>query len=142
MKKFEFTINGNQYGVEIKTVENNIAQIEVNGTNYEVEIHREMAQQSKTPTLVRPMAPTRREESKIKKSISTSSGFIKAPLPGNIIQLFVGIGDSVKKGQKLLTYEAMKMENDVLAEKDGEVKSIKVAPGDGVIEGQDLIEIA
>ncbi|MEA3504913.1 MAG: biotin/lipoyl-containing protein [Bacteroidota bacterium] len=142
MKKFEFTINGNKYDVELKDIENDIAQIEVNGTTYEVEIHREAAKQSKTPTLVRPMAPTSRKESKIKKNISTSASSIKAPLPGNIIQIFVKEGDSVTKGQKLLTYEAMKMENEVLAENDGTVKAINVAPGDGVIEGQDLIEIA
>ena len=141
MKKFSFTINGNQYDVEITDVEDNIAQIEVNGTTYEVEIHREV-KKSKTPTLVRSEVPTKRQDSKIKKSIKTSSSAIKAPLPGSIIEVMVSEGDEVKKGQKVLTYEAMKMENVVYAEKDGVVKSIKVAKGDSVLEGQELMEIA
>lgn len=141
MKKFSFKINGNQYDTEIKTFEDNIAHIEVNGTTYEVEVDREV-KKSKTPTLVRPEVTSSRQDSKIKKNISTSPSAIKAPLPGNIIQVFVAVGDEVKKSQKLLVYEAMKMENDLLATKDGVVKSLKVAVGDSVLEGDDLIEIA
>ncbi|MGM0567293.1 MAG: biotin/lipoyl-containing protein [Bacteroidota bacterium] len=140
MKKFSFTINGNQYDVEIKDIEDNVAQLEVNGTNYEVEINQEV-KQSKTPTLVRSEIPSHRKESKIKKSISAQPSTIKAPLPGSIIAVFVKEGDEVKKGQKVVTYEAMKMENEVQATKEGTVKAVKVAPGDSVSEGQDLIEI-
>lgn len=140
MKKFSFTINGNQYDVEIKDYEDNVAEIDVNGTSYDVEVHREV-KKSKTPTLVRPEVPSSRKDSKIKKKISATSSAIKSPLPGNIVTIFVKEGDTVTKGQKLLTYEAMKMENEVQATKDGTVKSIKVAPGDSIIEGQDLIEI-
>lgn len=141
MKKFSFTINGNQYDVEIKEVEDSIAQLEVNGTTYEVEIHQDV-KKSKTPTLVRSEVPTKRQDSKIKKNITTTANVVKAPLPGNVIDILVSEGDEVKKGQKVLTYEAMKMENEVHAEKDGVVKSIKVAKGDSVLEGQELMEIA
>jgi biotin carboxyl carrier protein len=141
MKKFSFTINGNQYDVEVKNIEDNIATLEVNGTTYDVEINQEV-KQSKTPTLVRSEVTPHRRESKIKKSISSQPSSIKAPLPGNILQVFVSEGDTVQKGQKLLTYEAMKMENEVQSTKDGTVKAVKVAPGDAVLEGQDLIEIA
>ncbi len=140
MKKFSFTINGNQYDVEVKNIEDNVAHLEVNGTNYEVEINQQM-KQSKTPTLVRSEVTPHRKESKIKKSISTQPSTIKAPLPGSIIAVFVKEGDEVKKGQKVVTYEAMKMENEVQATKEGTVKSVKVAPGDSISEGQDLIEI-
>lgn len=140
MKKFSFTINGNQYDVEIKGVEDSIAEIEVNGTTYDVEVHREV-KKSKTPTLVRSEVPTKRQDSKIKKNLSTSSKSIKAPLPGNIIDIMVSEGDEVKKGQKLLIYEAMKMENEVRSDRDGVVKSIKVAKGDSILEEQELIEI-
>lgn len=140
MKKFSFTINGNQYDVEIKDYEDDVASIDVNGTSYDVEVHREV-KKSKTPTLVRPEVPASRKDSKIKKKISATSSAIKAPLPGNVINIFVKEGDTVNKGQKLLTYEAMKMENEVQSTKDGSVKAIKVAPGDSIIEGQDLIEI-
>lgn len=140
MKNFSFTINGNKYDVEVKDIESNIAQIEVNGTIYEVEVHREV-KKTKTPTLVRPEIQTKRIESKIKKNISVSSTVLKAPLPGVIMKIFVNQNDMVKKGQKLLMYEAMKMENELLATKDGVVQAIKVTEGENILEGQDLIEI-
>ncbi|MCB2221538.1 MAG: biotin/lipoyl-binding protein [Bacteroidetes bacterium] len=140
MKKFKFTIRGNEYEVEVHKFEDNIAKVEVNGTCYEVEVSQQMVQ-SKTPVLVRQEVPApRRSESKIKKSIGAFQ--IKAPLPGNIMQLFVNTGDEVKKGDKLLIYEAMKMENTILAEKDGTVSAIKVQPGDSVLEGDVLIELS
>ena len=43
MKKFKFTIRGNNYDVEVGKIEENIAEIDVNGTSYEVEIHKEIA---------------------------------------------------------------------------------------------------
>lgn len=141
MKKFEFTISGNKYEVEIKDFEDKFAKIEVNGTSYKVELHQEV-KTTKTPTLVRAEVPVKRSDSKIKKSVSSGTAAIKAPLPGNIMQVMVNEGDEVSKGQKLLIYEAMKMENDVLAEKDGVVKSIKVRPGDSVLQGDVLLEIA
>ncbi len=140
MKSFNFKINGNQYGVELHSFEGNIAKIEVNGTIYEVEVEREVKTQ-KTPTLVRPAVQTHRKDSKIKKNISASNSAIKAPLPGNILQIFVKEGQEVSKGEKLLTYEAMKMENDVLAEKDGTIKAVKVSSGDAVLQGDVLIEM-
>ena len=140
MKKFKFTISGNNYDVEVLNFEDNIAKVEVNGTKYSVEVHKEF-QRSKTPVLVRQEVPSpRRSEVKIKKSIGSS--FIKAPLPGNILQIFVKPGDEVKRGDKLLIYEAMKMENNLLAEKDGHVGEVRVQKGDSVLEGDILIEMS
>ena len=82
------------------------------------------------------------KESKIKKTISSSFTLIKAPLPGNVLQLFVKVDDEVKKGDKLLMYEAMKMENMILSEKDGVIKTIKVNINDSFLQGDTLIEIA
>lgn len=141
MKKYKFTIRGNEYEVEIKGVEENIAHLEVNGTHYDVELHREV-KTSKTPTLVRSaVPPPRRSDTKIKKNISSGSLQVKAPLPGSILQLFVKPGDQVKRGDKLLVYEAMKMENEVLAEKDGKITVVKIQVGDTVLQGDLLIEM-
>jgi biotin carboxyl carrier protein len=137
MKKFKFTIQGNNYEVEIKSFEDSLAKVEVNGTCYKVEVHKEV-RSTKTPVLVRQAVPSpTRSETKIKKSIGASG--IKAPLPGNIMQVFVKAGDEVKRGEKLLIYEAMKMENSILAEKDGKISQVKVQPGDSVLEGDVLI---
>lgn len=137
MKKFKFTISGNMYSVYIKEIENNIARMEVNGTPYNVEIHREV-QPTKTPTLVRKKVVNRQAENGAgKSSLST----IQAPLPGTILQIKVAVGAEVSKGDNLLIMEAMKMENNVLAEKAGKIKKIAVAEGDTVLQGDLLFEI-
>jgi biotin carboxyl carrier protein len=71
----------------------------------------------------------------------TSNVAIKAPLPGTVIQVLVKPGDKVTMGQKLLTMEAMKMENNVLSEKDGMVRIVNVKPGDSVAQNDVLVEI-
>ncbi len=139
MKSFKFTISGNTYEVEIKDFEKNTAIIEVNGTLYTVELHREV-KKTKTPTLVRAEVPPSKRE-KIEKKEKGSSDPVTAPLPGNIIEILVKPGDLVKKGQILLVMEAMKMENKIQCEKDGVVESVKVIPGSNVLQGDMLIEL-
>ncbi len=139
MKQFKFTISGNTYDVEIKQFEDNLARIEVNGTTYEVEVHTEK-KKTKTPTIVRSELPIK-EDRKIEKKESGSSAPVLAPLPGSIIEIYVKPGDKVKKGDKLLMMEAMKMENNILAEKDGVIESVRVSAGTNVLQGDLLIEM-
>ncbi|MBI9065728.1 MAG: biotin/lipoyl-binding protein [Salinivirgaceae bacterium] len=139
MKKFDFTIKGHKYEVLIKNFEESIAEIEVNGTSYEIEIHKEV-KVTKTPTLVRQPVVSKPGEGTIKKK-DASAYKVKAPLPGSIFKLHVSVGDTVKKGDVLLVMEAMKMENNILSEKEGVVKSIKVAVGDAVLQEDVLLEI-
>ena len=145
MKKFKFTINGNQYDVDVVNVEDNVAEIEVNGTKYQVEIDKKI-QISKTPRLVRSVVSPSTDivkSSKITSSPAESkgAGFVKSPLPGVILHVHIKEGDVVKIGDKLLTLEAMKMENSVNADKEGKIVSVKVKPGDSVLEGELLVEI-
>ena len=142
MKKFNFIINGNAYEVEVLGFEENIAKIEVNGTNYDVEVLKDL-KMTKTPTLVRAESPKpTSRESKIPRTVTqTTNVAIKAPLPGTIITVLVKAGDKVALGQKLLTMEAMKMENNVLSEKDGVVKVVHVKPGQAVAQSEVLVEI-
>lgn len=139
MKKFKFTIRGNEYDIEIKKFEDGCAKLEVNGTTYNVELQKQESR-SKTPVLVRSEVSRKKNEHQIKR---TNSGLFKvtAPLPGQIVQVLVNTGDEVKKGTPLLMYEAMKMENKLLAEKDGIVKTIKVGTGDSVLQDDLLIEL-
>ena len=142
MKKFNFVINGNAYAVEILGFEENIAKVEVNGTEFNVEVQKDL-KMTKTPTLVRaePPKPTPKE-SKIPRTPSqTTNMAIRAPLPGTIITVLVKAGEKVVLGQKLLTMEAMKMENNVLSEKDGVVKVVLVKPGQAVAQSDVLVEI-
>lgn len=145
MKKFKFTINGNEYGAEVLSVEDGIAEIEINGTSYTVEVDQAF-QPSKTPKLVRSQAvPSTDVHPSVAKTSSPSApkggGTIKSPLPGVILDLFVKEGDVVKIGQKLLMLEAMKMENNIEADKEGKIISINKQKGDSVMEGDVLIVI-
>lgn len=145
MKKFKFTIQGNPYEVDILNVEDNIAEVDVNGTVYKVELEKAI-QQTKTPKLVRStVSPSTDSNPSIAKTSSPAApkgtGHVKSPLPGVILNIHVKEGDSVKIGDKLITLEAMKMENNINADKEGKIKSIKVKQGDSVLEGDLLIEI-
>lgn len=144
MKKFSFIIRGNKYNVELQNIEDNIAEIEVNGSKYEVEIEREV-KTSKTPKLVRPKAyPSAgggSQKTTPQPVASGSGGGISAPLPGTILEIKVKVGDEVKPGDVLLVMEAMKMENNIKADKAGKITNIKVNTGDSVLEGALLVEL-
>jgi len=93
MKSFKFTIQGNKYDVNILNVEENTAEIEVNSTVYKVEVDKKITA-SKTPKLVRTVAvpSTETTPSQLKTSSPTApkgTGYIKSPLPGVILDVYV-----------------------------------------------------
>jgi len=145
MKKFKFSINNNNYDVNLLSYESNKVKLEVNGKAYEVMVDRS-GEVSKTPTLVR-QSPQLSTDSHKATALTSSptekkgAGVIKAPLPGTIIKVFVKAGDSVRSGENLLTWEAMKMENNLTSDREGTVKVVKVKPGDNILEGDILVEI-
>jgi biotin carboxyl carrier protein len=138
MKTYKFTISGNKYTVNIRSFEDNIAEIEVNGTPYTVELEHEV-KTTKTPKLIRPERPSPKVPTEIKQGPALSK--ITAPLPGTIFKILLKEGDSVQKGDVVLIMEAMKMENNVLAEKEGVIKKILTKEGDSVLQGDLLVEI-
>ena len=72
---------------------------------------------------------------------AAGAGAIVAPLPGTVTNVAVSAGASVKRGDLLLVMEAMKMENDIRSDRDGVVKSVYVAAGKTVMQGDPLVEI-
>lgn len=141
MKQYKYKINGNLYTVTVNDVEDNLARVEVNGTPYNVELDRPAPT---VKTVVRPAAAPKLDTGApvvARPAASASKSGVKSPLPGVILDIKVKEGDSVKKGQVILILEAMKMENNINADKDGVVASINVNKGDSVLEGTDLIII-
>lgn len=134
MKKFKFTISGKQYEVEVQSFENDKAQVVVNGTQYEVDVEREK-EEAKPVIAPRPKAAPAPAAASAPVAGDANGTKAVAPLPGTIMQIFVNVGDEVKRGDKILMYEAMKMENNFLAEVDGVIKDIKVKVGDNVLQG-------
>ncbi len=143
MKKYKFKIHGNDYQVEILNLEDNIAEIDVNGSTYTVELLKEI-KTAKTPKLVRQQIVPSTEANIAKTSKPSDKkgvGTIKAPLPGTILEIKVAVGDKVKMGDRLLIMEAMKMENNINADKEGKISAVKFKVGDSVLEGDVLVEI-
>ncbi len=141
MKIYKYKINGNDYKVAVGDIENNIAQIEVNGVPYKVEL-----EEKKSPTVksVRPVAAPRTESGQkiiSKPVVASTASTIKSPLPGVIVDIKVKVGDTLKSDDVVVILEAMKMENDIHAGKSGVVKAINVNKGDSVLEGTDLVVI-
>ena len=142
MKSFKYTINGNVYKVHINSVVDDIAELEVNGTPYQVKMEKPAKKQM--VTLKRPaQAPTTASGEPVisRPAASTTKGAVKSPLPGVILQVNCKVGDAVKRGQNLLVLEAMKMENNIDAERGGKVKSVLAKQGATVMEGDLLIVI-
>jgi biotin carboxyl carrier protein len=137
MKSFKYTINGSVYKVVINSIEDTIAEVEVNGTPYKVEMNKPTKKQ--VVTIKRPVQTTTAPIAR--PQVSAGAGALRSPLPGIILDILVKPGDTVKKGQKVVVLEAMKMENTINADRDGAIKEVKVNKGDSVLEGADLIII-
>jgi glutaconyl-CoA/methylmalonyl-CoA decarboxylase subunit gamma len=122
MKKYLITVNQNQYEVEVV----------------------ELRQSVSRPT--QPLASSGAAKLPVGGSshnelpIGASGKKITAPMPGNVIKLLVSPGDHVKVGQKLLVFEAMKMENELNAPSDGVISEVKVAEG-SVISFDELLMV-
>ncbi len=136
MKEFKFIIDGHKYEVSVNEVEPKQAEVVVNGTIFKVEIEK---------TEKEPAMPIFRRATAQKAAAAPSATgktqVVKSPLPGSIVNVLVGIGQSVKRGDTLLTMESMKMENQIKADQDGVVKNIFVEKGANVMQDDKLLEL-
>ena len=138
MKSFKFKIHDNNYRVNLISHQGNVIDLEVNGTKYAVHLENEV-KKSKTPTLVR--SASKRPVEPLKVSPSAKKMKVLAPIPGVVLEVDVKVGDTVKKGDRLLLLEAMKMENNIVAEKDGTISAVHVSKDQKVLENQLMIEL-
>lgn len=139
MKNFKFRIHENNYIVKIISQEDDIIELEVNGTFYSVKMKEGMAK-TKTPTMV--LAKSRKPIEPIKVNPVSAKTKILAPIPGIILSIDIKIGDTIKVGDRLLVLEAMKMENNITSEKSGVVSAVNVKVGQQVLQSELMIELA
>ena len=86
-------------------------------------------------------APKTRSAARGSNQSATASGTITAPMQGTVIKLLVSVGQQVSVGDAVLVLEAMKMENQIQADKSGTVKKISCKAGDTVGSGDVLLVI-
>ena len=141
MKEYKYTINGNKYKVAINEVCDTAAKVTVNGEEYTVEWENPVEEKpviKVQPVAAKPAAAPA-PAAKPVAAAPTGGHSIKTPLPGVIIDVKVNVGDTVAKGQTVIILEAMKMENNINADREGKVTAIQVAKGDTVADGAVLV---
>lgn len=164
MAKYQYTVKGVDYEVEIQDIEGNIANVTVNGIPFEVEMKQPVkagkqkfrianeatddkggaSSADSAKTSPNSTATTANAEPAASKKASASAGGkpVVAPLPGTINDIKVKVGDKVSAGDTVVILEAMKMQNNIEAETSGTIASINVNKGDAVMEGDTLVTIA
>lgn len=142
MKEYKYTINGNKYEVAINSINDNIANVVVNGEEYEVQMEKE-PEPVKKKVVVRPVAQPEAETASAPTSTNKVdlNNAVKSPLPGVITEIMVKVGDEVKAGDTVVVLEAMKMANNLDAEKSGKVTAVLVKEGESVMEDTPLVVI-
>ena len=145
MKEYKFKINGKDFHVAVNGISGTKADVTVNGVNYDVELENAVAPvQQAAPAQSAPVAPVASapKAQAAAPAHATGGKAITSPLPGVIISVDVKEGSVVKRGQKVAVIEAMKMENDILADADGTVTAVHVSKGDTVSEDAKIVTIA
>ena len=153
--KYQYTVKGVDYEVEIQDIEGNIANVTVNGIPFEVEM-KQPVKAGKQKVKLSEERRVKSEESNSSSSATNASSAtttqpaaaaasgkpVVAPLPVTINEIKVKVGDKVNAGDTVVILEAMKMQNNIEAETSGTITGINVNKGDAVMEGDTLVTIA
>ncbi len=143
MKEYKYIINGNEYSVNIENIEGNHANVTVNGKSYNVEI---AGREAKKAAPAKPAAATAAKPATTPAPAASAPAGqgtpFKAPLPGTVVDIKVTAGQQVAEGDVVLILEAMKMENEITAEKSGTIVSVSVNKGDSILEGATMFTLA
>ena len=129
MRKFNITVNGNVYEVDVEEIVNG-APVAAPVVSAPVAAPAAALAPAAAPAPAAPVA-----------SGSEGSVKIEAPMPGTVLKVNVKVGDKVSAGDAVVILEAMKMENEIAAPSDGVVASVNVSQGASVDTGALLITL-
>ena len=120
MSKYKITINGKEYEMDVELMDGSAPAVKA-------------PVQASKPVSAPAAAP--------KAPVAAAEGATVSPMPGTILKVNVKEGDTVKAGDSIVILEAMKMENDITAPKDGVVKALYVTAGQAVAKDDALFEV-
>jgi biotin carboxyl carrier protein len=132
MKEYKYTISGKEYAVTVGERKDGVTAVTVNGETYDVMLVPEPVKEKKVVV----SAPAAKPQSGEKDDLQDA---LRSPLPGTIVDIPAKVGQDVKEGDTLVVLEAMKMNNNLTAERDGKVKAILVSEGEAVKENTPLV---
>lgn len=143
MNKFKITIDDNNFDVTVNITDHDKATVEVNGISYEVsyESKNTVATTAPRKPSAIPTSTTYKSSTQNTSATNNKTTSIKAPLPGTISAISTKVGSQVKRGDCLVVMEAMKMENNIVASVDGQVKAIHVTVGQSVSQDDPLVDL-
>ncbi|MBQ2669309.1 MAG: acetyl-CoA carboxylase biotin carboxyl carrier protein subunit [Clostridia bacterium] len=124
MRKFNITVNGKTYEVDVE---------EVGGVQAPVAPAPAPAAAAPAAKPAAPAAP--------KSAPVAGAKQVTAPMPGTIVSVKVNVGDTVKADTLVAVLEAMKMENEIFAGVEGTVAGISVSAGDSVNSGDVIVSV-
>ncbi|MBF1761694.1 MAG: biotin/lipoyl-binding protein [Veillonella sp.] len=126
MKTFNVTVNGKSYEVQVEEVKSNQPASKAPSA-------------PKAATTAPAPAPVAAPTPQAAPTVAAGANTVNAPMPGKVIAVAVTVGQTVKKGDLLLTLEAMKMENEIFAQADAVVSEVLVEAGQTVPAGGPMI---
>lgn len=130
--KYKITLNGKTYEVVVEKGEAILAA--------EYEAAAPAAPVAAAPVAAAPVAAA--PAAAAPAAVAVTGEPVNAPLPGTVVGVKVAAGEAVKKGQILVIIEAMKMENEVVAPRDGTVAQVITSKGASVNSGDPLVSLA
>jgi biotin carboxyl carrier protein len=147
---YKLSVGGKKFDVEIGPIVDGQARVSVNNQFYDVTLENlaevaagiPPAAAAESPAI--PAKPTRSAVSLLNPSqvaFAAGDDTLSAPIPGLILEVRVKVGDKVSAGQIVAVMEAMKMENNLIAQKDGVVQDIRVQKGTEVSTGDVIMTI-
>ncbi len=139
--KYNVTIQNKSYVVEIEDINARPVITYVDGLRFEVIPDTDpVGSQSKLDS--KKAAPVVQLTEKAKADSNLHLNELTAPLPGNVIEVFVKPGDEIEAGQVIVIIEAMKMKNSIRSTRPGKIAEVLVTPGQTVSHKQILVSFA
>lgn len=155
---YSVTVNGRRFETQLSADDGELAEVTVQGAAHKIVLDgaassgtfeaeangkRVSVQSGRTPA---PRRAQVRRASAAQPSPQPAAaqhvpGAVVAPMPGTVVAIDKQAGDAVENGEKIMTIEAMKMENEIRAEKSGRIKELRVSVGSSVLAKEVLAVI-